>query len=279
MAFRDGMVEPQPPIFSEIPDTANAAAPDSGTPANVRAMQPAKVQPGREAYDEPAERVNFQQSLRPILQGVEAMARAQFEQVGVLDRVEKMILAQDGVAKILTDTKAALEQRNVVNKAMFEVLHGELKTYKDAFLLEAVLRPVIRDLISLFDDIFEIHRQLMLALKSQGERGKLAGSALILFENVAAPAKQLEHNRDAILEVLERLDVTLTPLGSGKLDKQSQRAMSVELTDDPEQDNEIVKVSKRGFMWKDRVMRPEEVVIKKWKGITQPAAEKHQPKP
>ena len=273
------MVEPQPPIFSEIPDTANAAAPDSGTPANVRAMQPAKAQPAREAYDEPAERVNFQQSLRPILQGVEAMARAQFEQVGVLDRVEKMILAQDGVAKILTDTKAALEQRNVVNKAMFEVLHGELKTYKDAFLLEAVLRPVIRDLISLFDDIFEIHRQLMLALKSQGERGKLVGSALILFENVAAPAKQLEHNRDAILEVLERLDVTLTPLGSGKLDKQSQRAMSVELTDDPEQDNEIVKVSKRGFMWKDRVMRPEEVVIKKWKGITQPAAEKHQPKP
>jgi len=279
LAFRVGMVEPQPPIFSEIPDTANAAAPDSGTPANVRAMQPARVQPVREAHDEPAERVNFQQSLRPILQGVEAMARAQFEQVGVLDRVEKMILAQDGVAKILTDTKAVLEQRNVVNKAMFEVLHGELKTYKDAFLLEAVLRPVIRDLISLFDDIFEIHRQLMLALKSQGERGKLAGSALILFENVAAPAKQLEHNRDAILEVLERLDVTLTPLGSGKLDKQSQRAMSVELTDDPEQDNEIVKVSKRGFMWKDRVMRPEEVVIKKWKGITQPAAEKHQPKP
>ena len=273
------MVEPQPPIFSEIPDTANAAAPDPGTPANVRAMQPAKAQPGREAYDEPAERVNFQQSLRPILQGVEAMARAQFEQVGVLDRVEKMILAQDGVAKILTDTKAALEQRNVVNKAMFEVLHGELKTYKDAFLLESVLRPVIRDLISLFDDIFEIHRQLMLALTSQGERGKLVGSALILFENVAAPAKQLEHNRDAIIEVLERLDVTLTPLGSGKLDKQSQRAMSVELTDDPEQDNEIVKVSKRGFMWKDRVMRPEEVVIKKWKGITQPAAEKHQPKP
>jgi len=273
------MVEPQPPIFSEIPDTANAAAPDPGTPANVRAMQPARVQPAREAHDEPAERVNFQQSLRPILQGVEAMARAQFEQVGVLDRVEKMILAQDGVTKILTDTKAVLEQRNVVNKAMFEVLHGELKTYKDAFLLEALLRPVIRDLISLFDDIFEIHRQLMLALTSQGERGKLVGSALILFENVAAPAKQLEHNRDAIIEVLERLDVTLTPLGSGKLDKQSQRAMSVELTDDPEQDNEIVKVSKRGFMWKDRVMRPEEVVIKKWKGITQPAAEKHQAKP
>ena len=265
------MVEPQPENFSDIPDAENAAAPVPGTLANVRAMKPSM-----DAQDGAQEQVNFQKSLRPILQGVEAMARAQFEQVGVLDRVEKMMLAQNGVAKVLTEAKVVLEQRNVVNKAMFEVLHGELKTYKDAFLLESVLRPVIRDLISLYDDIFEIHRQLSLALSSQEERGKLAGSALILFENVAGPAKQLEHNRDAIIEVLERLDVTLMPLGSGKLDKQSQRAMSVELTDDPDQDNEIVKVTKRGFMWKDRAMRPEEVVIKKWKGVA-PAATEKQP--
>ena len=270
------MVESQPEHFSDIPD---AAVPVPGTPPNVRAMKPANEQPAGIAHDEQAGPLNFQKSLRPILQGVEAMARAQFEQVGVLDRVEKMMMAQDGVAKVLTDSKAALEQRNVVNKAMFEALHAELKTYKDAFLLEAVLRPVIRDLISLYDDISEIHRQLALALSSQEERGKLAGSALILFENVAAPAKQLEHNRDAIIEVLERLDVTLLPLGSGKLDKLSQRAMSVELTDNPDRDNDIVKVVKRGFVWKERMMRPEEVVIKKWKGITQPAMEKQHVKP
>ena len=139
-----------------------------------------------------------------------------------------------------------------------------------------MLRPVIRDIISLYDDIFEIHRQLALALSTQEQRGGLSGSALILFENVAAPAKQLEHNQDAILEVLERLDVTLVPVGTGKLDKQAQRALSVESTDSQEQDNDIVKVIKRGFMWKDRVIRPEEVVIKKWKGASQPAAEKPQ---
>ncbi len=273
------MVEPQPDNFSDLPDALNALPPVPGTPANVRAMKPAKEEASIVAHDGKAEPASFQQSLRPILQSVEAMARAQFEQVGVLDRVEKMMMAQNGVAKILTEAKAALEQRNVVNKAMFETLHGELKTYKDAFLLEAVLRPVIRDLISLYDDISEIHRQLALALSSQEERGKLAGSALILFENVVAPARQLEHNRDAILEVLERLDVTLLPLGSGKLDKVTQRAMSVEMTDAPERDGEIVKVTKRGFVWKDRVMRPEEVVIKKWRGTVQAAAEKQQSKP
>jgi len=36
---------------------------------------------------------------------------------------------------------------------MFEALHTELKTYKDAFILESVLRPVIRDLISVYDDM------------------------------------------------------------------------------------------------------------------------------
>jgi len=270
------MVESQPEQFSDIPD---APMPVPGAPANVCPMTPVKEQSaGSSAKEEAVGSLNFEKSLRPILQGVEAMARAQFEQVGVLDRVERMMVAQEGVAKVLTDARAALEQRNVVNRAMFEALHGELKTYKDTFLLEAVLRPVIRDLISLYDDISEIHRQLALALSSQEERGNLAGSALILFENVAAPAKQLEHNRDAIIEVLERLDVTLLPLGSGKLDKLSQRATSVELTDNSDLDNEIVKVTKRGFTWKDRVMRPEEVVIKKWKGITKPAVEKQQAK-
>ena len=128
------MVEPQPDNISDLPDTANAGTGETVTPANVRPMKPANDHAAEDAADGAAERVNFQQSLRPILHGVEAMARAQFEQVGVLDRVEKMMKAQNGLAKVLTDTRVALEQRNVVNRAMFEVLHWELKMYKDAFV-------------------------------------------------------------------------------------------------------------------------------------------------
>jgi molecular chaperone GrpE (heat shock protein) len=260
------MVEPQPDKHSDLPDI-----PVSGgggvAPARiaVHPMKPEEVSHGNDAVTPVSGMLNFQQALRPILQGIEAVARAQFEQVDVLDRVEKVMMHQTGVPKILSEAKAALEQRNVVNRAMFEALHAELKTYKDAFLLEAVLRPVIRDLISLYDDVSEIHRQLALALTTQEQRGSLAGSALILFETVAAPANQLEHNRDLILEMLERLDVTILPVGTGKLDKQTQRAVNVEYTEDPDQDHEIVKVIKRGFMWKDRVVRAEEVVMKKWK--------------
>lgn len=271
------MVEPQPDNISDLPDTVTAQGNASASPVIVHAMKIAATPASKDAGE--AVPVNFQQLLRPIVQGIEAVARAQFEQVDMLDRVEKVMMHQTAVPKILAETKVALEQRNLVNKAMFEALHTELKTYKDAFLLEAVLRPVIRDLISLYDDISDIHRQFSLALATQEQRGSLSGSALVFFETVAAPANQLEHNRDSILEVLERLDVTLVPMGSGKLDKQSQRAVTVEFTEDPDQDHEVVKVTKRGFLWKDRVIRAEEVVIKKWKEGFLSALGKNQAKP
>ena len=258
------MVEPQPDNSSELADVANAKPHAVPSPVIVAPIKHDEI-PTMNGGDGASVPPSFQQSLRPLLQGIEAVARAQFEQVDMLDRVEKVMMHQTGVPKILAETKAVLEQRNGVSKAMFEALHAELKTYKDAFLLEAVLRPVIRDLISLYDDISDIHRQLALALSSQEQRGAMSGSALIFFENVAAPVNQLEHNRESILEMLERLDVILLPVGTGKLDKQAQRAVTVEYTEDPDQDHEIVKVVKRGFLWKDRVIRAEEVVIKKWK--------------
>ena len=68
-----------------------------------------------------------------------------------------------------------------------------------------------------------------------------------------------------ILEVLARLEVQQLPVGIGKLDKRTQRAVAVEIAEDPDQDMDIVRSLKRGFLWKDRVIRPEEVVMRKWK--------------
>ena len=269
------MVAAQPDNSSALPDTVNAVNGDPDSPSNMIEMKPELL---AQTADADGDDGDSRHSLEPILKGLEGVARAQFEQVGLLDRVEKAMLQQAGVPKILAEAKQALEQRNTVNRAMFEALHAELKTYKDAFLLEAVLRPVIRDLISLYDDISEIHRQLALALASQEQRGGLAGGSLMFFETVAAPSKQLEHNRDAILEVLERLDVTLVPSVPGKLDKLTQRAVAIETTAIPEEDLEVVKVTKHGFLWKERVIRAEEVVIKKLQDAANPAPGTKPPK-
>ena len=259
------MAESQPTNIT-IPAERAASNDDANSPAME---EPAKVNGTAHAPQDsrniPSGFVSFPQLLRPIIQGLEALARAQSEQVGAFERVEKVMLSQESFPRMLAETKQALDQKSAVSRAMFEALHSELKSYKDGFLLESVLRPVIRDLISLFDDISEIHRQLMLTLSTHEKRGDLAGGSLILFENVLSPAVQLEHNCDAILEVLERLDVTTIASNTGKLDKRTQRAVSLEVAEDPEQDQQVVKVVKRGFQWRDRIIRPEEVVIRKWK--------------
>jgi len=41
--------------------------------------------------------------------------------------------------------------------------------------------------------------------------------------------------------------------------------VTVEIAEDPDEDMNVVRSFKRGFMWKGRVMRAEEVAIKKWK--------------
>ncbi len=202
--------------------------------------------------------------LRPLMDGLEALNSAYNENALRLNRIEKNLTSVESLPQLLGESRQALDQRNVINRVMFEALHTELKGYKDTFMLDAVMKPIIRDLITLYDDMFEIHRQISASIGAQESRGGEAGGA-ILLENVHTLGSNIEHNVHFILEVLERMDVTLLPMNPGKLDKRSQRAVAVEAAETQEQDQSVVKIVKRGFQCKDRVIRPEEVVIQKWK--------------
>jgi molecular chaperone GrpE (heat shock protein) len=180
-----------------------------------------------------------------------------------LPQRERAISEKD-IRALLKPILDGVESRNTVSKAMFDALHGELKSYKDAFILEAVLRPVIRDMISVFDDLGDTHRQLMATISSLNE-GEVKGGIITLVENMRNAVVNLDHNIHFILEVLERLDVTQIPTQGGKLDKRVQKAVSVESTSEPDEDFDIVRTIRRGFQWRERVVRPEEVVIKKWR--------------
>jgi molecular chaperone GrpE (heat shock protein) len=57
----------------------------------------------------------------------------------------------------------------------------------------------------------------------------------------------------------------MLPPSTGKHDKQNQRAVALDPTDNPKEDGDIVQIKKRGFFWKGRVLRAEDVVIKKWR--------------
>ncbi len=211
--------------------------------------------------------VSVPQMLRPMVLGLEAVTRATGENTALLKQLDKSnensAVAMQNLPGLIGDLENLLDQKNGLNQRMFDAMHEELKGYKDAFLLESVHKPIIRDLISLYDDLEAIHRQVQGAVEYAAKA--LADSAANLFEHLKMMDMNIMHNCEFIIEVLARLEVTPLTLGIGKLDKHTQRAVAVESAENPEADGDIVRSVKRGFSWKGRVVRPEEVVIKKWK--------------
>ena len=211
------------------------------------------------------------QMLRPLMQGLEAATRAAGENKVLLqkigERLDEKAATESEAQKSLPDLaeglRGLLDQKNGVSQRMFAALHEELKGYKDGFLLESVHKPIIRDLISLYDDLTAIHGQMQETVVDAVRTCEVTGVALV--ERLKTMDMNIEHNCEFLIEVLARLEVSLLPVGTGKLDMVTQRALAVEIADDPEEDGNIVRTLKRGFMWKGRVFRPEEVVMKKWK--------------
>ena len=205
--------------------------------------------------------------LRPLVLGLEAVTRAAGENTQVLQKLDKAsdqaVAAHADLPGLIDGLQSLVDQKNGLNERMFAALHEELKGYKDGFLLESVHKPIIRDLISLYDDLSTIHRQMQEAVADAAKLPTEVANKLL--ERLKTMDTNIEHNCEFIVEVLARLEVSILPVGIGKVDKHAQRPVAVEIAEDPDEDGNIVRSVKRGFYWKGRVLRAEEVVIKKWK--------------
>jgi hypothetical protein len=149
---------------------------------------------------------------------------------------------------------------------MFDALHEELRGYKDSFLLDILQKPIIRDLIMLHDDMAEMQRRLDLFARENGMCKICNQSSPPVNDFMNNLSMSLDHTVSSILEILARLDVTCQPPSSGKLDKQKHRAVAVVETGMEEENGLIIDSVKPCFIWRERIFRPEEVVIKKWPG-------------
>jgi len=211
------------------------------------------------------------QMLRPMVLGLEAISRATGENAQILQRIVKSqgdaVEANRELPRLLAGLEALLEQKNGVSQRMFDALHEELKDYKDGFLLEKILKPVIRDLISLYDDLILIHGQMEDGVASAAAEG---GPDSPITTRLRQMETNVAHHCEFVLEILARLDVSIAPIGTGRLDKQTQRAVALELVNDPALDMMVVRTVKRGFCWKERVLRAEEVVMNKCKQVPAP---------
>jgi molecular chaperone GrpE (heat shock protein) len=147
---------------------------------------------------------------------------------------------------------AALRNTESVNQRLFDSLHEEMIGYRDNFLHESLQKPFIRDLVILFDDLSRLLSQLQSAVDGENKRGPLTQWR-----------DNLENAIHSLTEILHRMEVSeIEP--KDIVDRALHKVISYEPADFAEEDGQIVMRVKRGFLWRDQVLRPEEVVAKRF---------------
>ena len=209
--------------------------------------------------------ISFLQMLRPLVLGLEALSRATVENTMVLSRLEAASTNHDVLPRVVSQIQEKFENKNEINQQLFDALHQELKGYKDGFILEVLQKPLVRDLITLYDDMAEIHRQMESFLAGMESDAKSNAAPVPIVVHVKNTRTNLHHVMQFLVEIMARMEVNLMEPSLGKLNKTTQRAVSVELADNESEDGDIARSLKPGFMWRERIVRAEEVVIKKWK--------------
>ncbi len=164
---------------------------------------------------------------------------------------ESMVRKFEGLQlQRLEQQLAAIRDSETVNQKLFDSLHEELISYRDNFVRDSLQKPFIRDLLVLFDDLSRIAAQVTAAHEENG-----AAANAQLRDN-------LENTLHFLVEILHRLEVTeIEPREI--VDRTLHRVVGVEKTESAEEDGRIVTRSKRGFVWRDKVLRPEEVVVRR----------------
>ena len=177
----------------------------------------------------------------------------------LLGRIEKLSADMDATRraafaqhfKKIDEQLALIRNTESVNQQLFDSLHAELLKYRDNFLHESLQRPFIHDLVYLYDHLNGLCEQLSSAAQQKGK-----GSRVFQWRD------NLENAIHSLVEILHRFDVNeIEP--RERVDRACHRVISYEPADFPEEDGAIVMRVKRGFVWRGKLIRPEEVIAKR----------------
>jgi molecular chaperone GrpE (heat shock protein) len=193
------------------------------------------------------------QELRELnnkLRCMETALSKQIDQIGALIPLAEPADLEQHFQKI-DEQLVAIRSSEGVNQRLYDSLHAELRKYRDDFLYESLQKPFIHDLILLFDDLSGLSEQLRMAVNEQRD-------------SVAQWRNNLENSIHSLLEIFHRLEVKeIEP--QEKVDRAIHRVISYEPADFAEEDGHIVMRVKRGFCWRGKVIRAEEVIAKRVK--------------
>lgn len=226
-------MDDQPQVRASVPEDAGPAGAESGPePANAPA-----VAPGARPEDGPGTA-----PVAPAAATVEILQAVR----GLRERFDDEIAGND------------------LQRKAFDALHAELQGYKESFLLNELHKPVIQNVVRLYDSFLRLEA----ALPAAGRRQE--GPSVEEFTaGLGDFVHNMENFRIELTEVLARLDVEtyedhhddLETERLRKLDRKLHRPVEVEATPNANRNNEVKQVHKQGFYWRGRVLRPAEVTI------------------
>ena len=136
--------------------------------------------------------------------------------------------------------------RDAAKEKAFDHLYGELETVKQDSSFER-FKPLYLDLILLFDRLD----------RCRVENTAVSGEELYNF---------LLTLKEELLEVLYRQSIELVSSDGNSFDATKQRAIATETTTVKAENNQLAEIVRRGFRYQNRLLRPEEVIVKKFRG-------------
>ena len=200
--------------------------------------------------------------LEQVLQEVSALnSRIQNVETALAKRADQLLSALSPEKQVdimvkrfekIDEQLTTIRKTESVNQKLFDSLHEELLKYRDNFLHESLQKPFIHDLVLLFDHLNSLCEQLTSAAQEKSKRGHL-----VQWRD------NLENAIHALMEILHRLEVKeIEP--KERVDRTIHRVVSFEPADYPEEDGRIVMRVRRGFSWRGKLIRPEEVIAKRF---------------
>jgi len=190
-------------------------------------------------------------ALNERVQGLENVLLSRLEQIAADIETSSGAASAELFQKI-EEQLTAIRGSESVNQKLFDSLHAELLKYRDNFLHESLQKPFIHDLVHLYDHLTSLWEQLRGAAEEKAKRG-----------SIAQWRDNLENAIHSLVEILHRFEVKeIEPRES--FDRTFHRAISYEPADFPEEDGRIVMRVRRGFIWRGKLIRPEEVIVKRY---------------
>jgi len=157
-------------------------------------------------------------------------------------------------SSFIIDIKSIIQNRleyDLVKEKAFDKLYEDMRQQRELpNILDRNIKPLILDLLLLYDNMKSFEKAL--SNLQNGNSGKLL--------------KQFKYLLDDLLESLYRQEIIpIEHNAFGSFNSKLHKAVKTEDTEMQNDDFKVVKVVRDGFLWRDRVLRHQEVIISRFR--------------